>query len=193
MRVFAGLLITEADFFFAFTVEALKRRNTLTGKNIYGSAVLVGKAEATREEKLSESRASRKEDFCRFTLKGGTDKQTLTCTGGTIMTENGGGDGESSVNLNFADRTYSFSFSLPKFPTQISFESRAKCAGGCAPIPPQQQSAYSKEGTSSQELVSVDDGQPFDPENPDTVEGSLTRKSGNVTETIIWNFSRCGN
>ncbi len=161
------------------------------GKNIYGSAVLTGKAEATHEEKLTESRASRKEDFCRFTLKGGTDKQTLTCTGETIMTENGGGQGESNINLNFADKAYSFSFSLPKFPTQISFENWGKCVGGCAPVPPQQ-SAYSKEGTSAQELVSVE-GQPFDPENADTVEGTLTRKSGNITETITWNFSRCGN
>ncbi|HEX8247683.1 MAG TPA: hypothetical protein VF599_05910 [Pyrinomonadaceae bacterium] len=161
------------------------------GKNIYGSAVLSGKAEATHEEKLTESRASRKEDFCRFTLKGGTDKQTQTCTGSTIMNENGGGHGESKVNLNFADKTYSFSFSLPKFPTQITFQSQSKCVGGCVAIPPQE-SAYSKEGTSAQELVSVDE-QPFDPENPDAVEGSLTRKSGDFTETITWNFSRCGN
>jgi len=161
------------------------------GKNIYGGAVLTGKVEATHEEKLTVSSASRKEDFCRFTLKGGTDKKTLTCTGETIMTENGGGHGESSVNLSFADRAYSFSFSLPKFPTQISFENWSKCVGGCAPVPPQQ-SAYSKEGTSAQELVGVD-GQPFDPENADTVEGTLTRKSGNLTETITWNFSRCGN
>lgn len=158
---------------------------------ITGSFNFTGKATASMTESLNDTQISEKDDFCKITLKGASDKRRVRCE--SVFTRNNQASGEQDVNvfLGLRGHVYKISVENPKVNGQGTESSKSSCSGGCGPVQPINSSRDLKITNENSLGSASTEDMPLNASSTNRLSGTWTRTTGDETVTITWNLARC--